>query len=79
MIKYKKVKVTDVEPVIMICDICKKEYDLKSSDELEIQEFCHINFIGGYSSVFGDGVQVECDICQHCLQKLIGQYCRKIT
>lgn len=54
----------------MICDICKKEY----ADEMEIQEFVCIDFVGGYKSVFGDGNHVKCDICQYCLKKLIYPY-----
>ena len=44
----------------------------------EIQEFTHISLSCGYNSVFGDGTTVECDICQHCLQKLLGKYIRTI-
>lgn len=49
------------------CDICKKDYD----DVLEIQEFHHIHFVGGYNSVFGDESMIECDVCQHCLYEMI--------
>ena len=45
------------------CDVCGKEYDMK--DRMEIQEFHKVNFVGGYSSVFGDTSHVDCDICQH--------------
>jgi hypothetical protein len=55
------------------CDICKKVYD--GEDYVETQEFLHINFTGGYGSIFGDMKTVECDICQHCLMKMIkGKY-----
>lgn len=59
----------------IVCDICKKEFNCKE-DDIELQEFHHINFTGGYGSVFGDGVRVECDICQHCLSKLIVDHAR---
>jgi len=49
------------------CDKCKKVY----SDEMELQEFNHIELIGGYSSVFGDGSKINIDICQHCLYDMI--------
>ena len=52
------------------CDKCKKEYDIE--DYMEIQEFHHISFFGGFGSVFGDETHVECDICQHCLKEMIG-------
>lgn len=55
----------------IVCDKCKKEY--RADDAWEIQEFHRISFTGGYSSVFGDMVNVECDICQHCLKEMIGE------
>jgi hypothetical protein len=65
------------------CDICHEIYKdptvtdtSKPQDNLwEFQEFHLIRFTGGYGSVFGDGTEVECDICQHCLEKMIkGHY-----
>jgi hypothetical protein len=74
MITYKKT-IKEVEEVFsMRCDKCGNEYD---SNDLEAQEFCHIKFRGGYTSVFGDGTDVECDICQHCLHEIIGDFCRR--
>jgi len=67
MIKY---EVTN-KAVAYICDRCKKEY----SDPLDTQEFHRIRFRGGYASVFGDDVDISCDICQHCLKDLIGDFC----
>jgi len=60
--------------VSIACDICKKEY--AADNYIETQEFHHIRFEGGYGSVFGDEATVECDICQHCLKKMIGDYAR---
>jgi len=74
MIRYKKIAKTVEEPDVVKCDVCGKEYP---ATDLEAQEFQHVQFTGGYASVFGDGTQVECDICQHCLQKLIGKCCRQ--
>ena len=73
MINYKEVQKTEQKIASVKCDICGKVYD---ADDLEIQEFHHIDFCGGYGSVFGDGTQVNCDICQHCLHKMIGDCCR---
>jgi hypothetical protein len=73
MIKYKKVTRTTEEISSVKCDKCGKEYD---AGDFEVQEFHHISFCGGYASVFGDGTQVECDICQHCLYEMIGESCR---
>ena len=71
----------DVEKVVAKrCDRCKKEYGMPTVDRLqavfEIQEFHHIRFTGGYSSVFGDEATVECDLCQHCLKALVGKFMR---
>ena len=73
MIKYKKVTRTTEEISSVKCDKCGKEYD---AGDFEVQEFHHISFCGGYASVFGDGTQVECDICQNCLFEMIGEFCR---
>lgn len=70
--KVKRKRVTEL--VSIKCDVCHKVYDI--GDTFEVQEFHHIKFMGGYGSVFGDEAWVECDICQHCLKKLIGDYCR---
>ena len=58
------------------CDRCKTWFDIKE-DWDEAQEFHHINFTGGYGSVFGDGSNVKCDICQYCLKKMIKDYINK--
>ena len=75
MIQYKKETVEEEFPVGMTCDVCKREFDCKK-DHLEVQEFHHINIEGGYGSIFGDGAKIECDICQHCLKKILGEYIR---
>lgn len=70
-------RVKQVERQILVsitCDKCQKEYTVANDDNLEIQEFHTINFVGGYSSVFGDSTTVRCDICQHCLKQLIGDF-----
>jgi len=55
------------------CDFCKKEFG--KDDWIETQEFHHVDFVGGYGSVFGDGNHIQCDICQRCLLTLIeGRY-----
>jgi hypothetical protein len=75
MIKYVEEKQILKIPMSITCDVCKKEY-LYKKDIGEIEEFHHVDFVGGYSSVFGDDMRVACDICQHCLKNLIGEYCR---
>jgi len=58
----------------IICDKCGVE--VFANDPMELQEFHHVNFVGGYGSVFGDEAWVQCDLCQNCLMELIGDYCR---
>jgi len=65
------------------CDVCKKEFrtrhhnnDVTPDEDMEVQEFHSIDFVGGYGSIFGDEVTVNCDICQHCLKKILGEYLR---
>jgi len=79
MIKYKEITETKTEkkPTSIICDVCKKEYSFEK-DFLQTQEFHCIRFTGGYDSIFGDDIRIECDICQHCLKKMIGEYCREV-
>ena len=59
--------------IILTCDRCERHFtEGKIDDDLEIQEFLKIDFIGGYASVFGDGARVKLDICQRCLKSLLG-------
>ena len=77
MIKYKTRTVEENIPDTIQCDVCKLIYEYNTEDYVaEIQEFVHINFVGGYTSVFGDSFSVELDICQHCFKKKLGDYAR---
>lgn len=62
--------------VSFVCDKCKTEIDYNNM--IEWQEAYFIKFTGGYGSIFGDMSTVECNLCQHCLNELIGNYCRYI-
>lgn len=55
------------------CDKCHKIFD-KDKDIFEFQEFHRASFVGGYSSVFGDGSQVEFDLCQVCLLEMLEHF-----
>lgn len=84
--KIKKIITEEKEITVSItCDICGKTYqtyndeDGAINDVFEIQEFTHIRMTGGYGSIFGDGDSIECDICQHCLKKKLGEYIRIIS
>ena len=56
-----------------ICDKCGRK--ATDDDIIEFQEFYRILFQGGYGSIFGDEQVVSADLCQHCLKKIIGDFC----
>lgn len=67
-ITRKETKQIEEEIFVAIkCDKCNIEYN----DPFEVQEFHHIDFVGGYGSIFGDMTRITADICQHCLRKMI--------
>ena len=69
----------ETTPVIKwTCDKCGKTYEIDGifTDQMEAQEFVHINFTGGYGSIFGDMQTVQADICQHCLKPMIADFMR---
>ena len=78
MIHYDKVMKTleYKEFVGITCSVCKTFY--KAEDTMELQEFHHINFTGGYASVFGDMSEIRCNICQRCLEIMIGDYVEEV-
>jgi len=75
MIKYESQQIEQEVAKTVVCDICKKEFDTVK-DDMDVQEFVFINFIGGFNSVFGDGAKVEADICQDCINDKLGDYLR---
>jgi len=79
MIKQKEIQVTKKVDVAIVCDVCKKEFENISENIPETQEFTHIRFTGGFSSVFGDMSTFACDICQDCLKEKLGKYIRDVT
>jgi len=64
------------------CDKCKKDYlasDNNDNGIYELQEFLHIDYHGGYGTVFEDGIdgiKIKADICQHCVEKAFGDCIR---
>ena len=78
MIKYTTETIEQKVPESVICDVCKTEYSCRDEVSNEVQEFTFINFTGGYDSIFGDGVNMKADICQHCLKKILGDYLRGV-
>ena len=77
MITYKKATIEHSIVDKVICDVCKVEFD-NTLGRTETQEFLHINREGGYGAIMGDGVRWEADICQLCVNNLLGQYMRKV-
>ncbi len=70
-------KFKDVRPETFVkqlrCDRCGRE---ANHHDLEFHEFTCIAHQAGYASVFGDGNQVEIDLCQRCLQETLGPWLR---
>lgn len=76
---HKQVVQKPVEEISFVeCDCCHHRFDMsKLEDQMEIQEFVHIDFVGGFGSVFGDCVRVKGDFCQWCVRKLLGEFLRR--
>ncbi len=55
------------------CDRCGR---LSELGEAEFQEFVSIDLKAGYGSIFGDGNDVQVDLCQHCLKDALGPWLR---
>lgn len=66
-----------IEPMSVVhqiaCDRCGREAE---RNETEFHEMTSISFRASYGSIFGDGNQVEVDLCQHCLQDILGAWLR---
>lgn len=74
MIKHEEEFFSIKKPVYKKCDRCGLE--VTQEDSMEFQEFLHIDYIGGYGSIFGDASNIQGDFCQHCVKKLFGNYLR---
>ena len=70
MKKWQDILITSKELVYVECDCCGKRID----DQMELQECLTHTDIGGYNSIFGDGVEWSIDLCQDCIKKLLGPY-----
>jgi hypothetical protein len=60
------------------CDRCGMTAKYEDDTILEAQEFLHWNHVGGYGSVFGDGDVLELDLCQKCVEELLGDFIRTV-
>jgi hypothetical protein len=72
MKKFIKEKIEVLITESITCDVCKQTFEQK--DVVNFQEMLSISFTGGFGSIFGDGAQVSCDICQKCLNNKLGDY-----
>ena len=72
MLQYKPVT---VDKLICVCDRCGKTME-QGIAEIEWQERFIVSFRAGYGSIFGDGNLVECDLCQDCVQSIMGKWLR---
>jgi hypothetical protein len=71
MVEYKVKTEKTMEMSSVVCDICGMSCKANS---MEAQEFEFIRRMGGFGSIFGNEHEVTLDICQHCLEKIIGPY-----
>ena len=67
-----KVEVQRIKSIT--CDCCKTTYPCNDAEELS--EFLYIDFICGYSSIFGDTNRVQADLCQTCVKMKLGDILR---
>jgi hypothetical protein len=71
----KKLALQTVEQVVVteiVCDRCERAFD--ADDVFELQEFVHVRIDGGFASIFGDGTQLTCDLCQRCVRAVLGAF-----
>ena len=57
-----------------VCDRCQKV--VTPEDVVEWQEWFHWSTTGGFGSAFGDGTEVEIDLCQACTKLVLGPFAR---
>jgi hypothetical protein len=63
---------TEVDMLHVVeCDRCG--LDLKFH-ELERQECLSWQNTGGFGSIFGDGAMIRIDLCQSCVQSVLGEW-----
>lgn len=70
-------QVKDVRPMSYIkqlrCDRCGL---LSEVGDAEFAEFISVDTKAGYGSTFGDGNDVQIDLCQHCVKIVLGEWLR---
>ena len=66
--------VQEEKVVAKSCDRCHKR--VVSDDYVEFGSFFHFRWEGGYASIWGDGVEVEVDLCERCTYSLLAPFAR---
>ncbi|MDO6488437.1 hypothetical protein Q4503_12040 [Colwellia sp. 6_MG-2023] len=61
--------VTTQKVKALVCDGCGLE---AKANDYEFHEFISINHRCGYSSIHGDGKQLDIDLCQQCFADMCG-------
>lgn len=56
------------------CDRCGRQFDRENF--IEWQERLDIQTTAGYGSIWGDGNQLELQLCQECAHDILGPYMR---
>lgn len=60
------------EVVASTCNRCQRQ--LSTDEPGEWQERLSFDHSCGFDSVFGDGNTISLDLCQHCVQEVLGQW-----
>lgn len=70
-------QIKDIRPESFTAQIrCDRCGLLASGGEVEFHEMTCIDAKAGYGSIFGDGNEVQVDLCQHCLKLTLGSWLR---
>ncbi|ENZ77882.1 MULTISPECIES: hypothetical protein [Ralstonia] len=62
------------EVVASTCNRCQRH--LSADEPGEWQERLSFDHSCGFDSVFGDGNTISLDLCQHCVQEVLGEWLR---
>jgi len=77
MIETTRKMVPQESPVAWVCDACGKREEDKGKGLEDAQEWLSWRHRGGYNSVFGDGEELSLDLCQDCVQQLLGGFLKR--
>jgi len=69
VIEYEERPKKELTVVKKICDSCSLE--TTKENKIEWNNFHHLRFVTSKGSIFGAGVDVKIDLCQHCMYERI--------